>query len=151
LFNSATARWQNLRNCDFVHVGMGFSIQASVLTNDVYRRLLRPGASEKELVFTGRAMTTVGGGLTIGMAICLADAPASKLFGIMVTIFGGTVVPLGIRMPLGIVSRRINTRSVTVAAIDGLGLSIALYFLLPQVGVFLGTTWKRETAPASAC
>ena len=39
-----------------------FNVRASVLTNDVYRRLFRPHAGEKELVTAGRAMTVVVGG-----------------------------------------------------------------------------------------
>ena len=51
-----------------------FNVRASVLTNDVYRRLLRPHAGEKELVTAGRGMTIVVGGLTIMMAIALAGS-----------------------------------------------------------------------------
>ena len=72
-----------------------FNVRASVLTNDVYRRLCRPRAGEKELVTAGRAMTIVVGGLTILMAIALAGASAEDLFKYMVSLAGGRGGPLG--------------------------------------------------------
>jgi solute:Na+ symporter, SSS family len=122
-----------------------FNVRASVLTNDVYRRLFRPNASEKELVVTGRAMTAAVGGLTILVALLFANASAPELFTIMVTLFGGAVAPLGIPMLLGIVSRRISTLAATAGVVGGLALSIALIFLLPDSGDLWGIHWERAT------
>ncbi|MCC6126488.1 MAG: hypothetical protein IT426_16130 [Pirellulales bacterium] len=122
-----------------------FNVRASVLTNDVYRRLFRPRASEKELVVAGRAMTALVGGSTIVIALLFANASAPGLFKIMVTLFGGAVAPLGIPMLLGIASRRISTLAATAGVIGGLALSIALFFLLPDNGDLWGIHWERET------
>jgi SSS family solute:Na+ symporter len=122
-----------------------FNVRASVLTNDVYRRLLRPRSTERELVVAGRAMTALVGGLTILLALHLAQASAPKLFKIMVTLFGGAVAPLGIPMLLGLVSRRISAFSTTVALISGLIVSMALFIILPEGFEGLGIHWERET------
>jgi SSS family solute:Na+ symporter len=121
-----------------------FNVRASVLTNDVYRRLLRPRASEKELVLTGRAMTALVGGVTVLTALYLAHASAPKLFTIMATLFGCVVAPMGLPMLAGILSRRVTTLSATTALIGGSALSIALYFLLPEGGSLWGIHWERE-------
>ena len=104
-----------------------FNVRASVLTNDVYRRLCRPHAGEKELVAAGRAMTVVVGGLTILMAIVLAGASAQGLFKYMVSLFGGAVAPLGLPLIIGLVSRRVTPRSVAVAVIVGVVLAPILF------------------------
>jgi solute:Na+ symporter, SSS family len=122
-----------------------FNVRASVLTNDVYRRLLRPHASERELVLTGRVMTTLVGGSTIVIALLLAHATATDLFEIMVTLFGGAVAPLGIPMLLGLISRRITSLAATAGVVGGLALSIALFFVLPKEGYLWDIFWKRES------
>jgi SSS family transporter len=104
-----------------------FNVRASVLTNDVYRRLIRPHAGEKELVTAGRGMTIIVGGLTILVAIFLAAASAEKLFKYMVSLFGGAVAPLGLPLIVGLVSRRVTPRSVVVAVIVGVVLAPILF------------------------
>ncbi len=93
-----------------------FNVRANVLTNDVYCRLCRPQAGQRELVTAGRAMTIVVGGLTILMAIALASSSAEKLFKDMVSLFGGAVAPLGLPLLVGLISRRVTSRGVAVAA-----------------------------------
>lgn len=125
-----------------------FNVRASVLTNDVYRRLFRPKATERELVVAGRAMTALVGGLTVCLGLYLSRATATELFKYMVTLFGGAVAPMGIPMLLGICSRRVNARSAAVALTAGIALSVALAIFLPEQGVLPGTGlhWEKETA-----
>ena len=121
-----------------------FNVRASVLTNDVYRRLVRPRAGERELVTAGRGMTIVVGGLTILMATALAGASAKDLFKYMVSLFGGAVAPLGLPLLVGLVSRRVTPRSATVSVIVGVCLAPILFgfpsdSLLAQCPAFLST------------
>jgi solute:Na+ symporter, SSS family len=121
-----------------------FNVRANVLTNDVYHRLIRPHAGERELVTAGRAMTVLVGGLTILMAIALAGASAEGLFKYMVSLFGGAVAPLGLPLLVGLVSRRVTTRSVAVAVIVGILLAPILYLRLPESVTILGILLDRE-------
>ncbi len=121
-----------------------FNVRASVLTNDVYRRLLRPHAGEKELVTAGRGMTIVVGGLTIMMAIALAGASAQGLFKYMVNLFGGAVAPLGLPLIVGLVSRRVTPRSVAVAVIVGVVLAVTLFVCLPESTTIFGIIFEQE-------
>jgi Na+/proline symporter len=143
-----------------------FNVRASVLTNDVYRRLVRPHAREKELVMAGRGMTILVGGLTVLLGLYLARASANELFKYMVTLFGAVVAPMGIPMLLGICSKRVNARSATTAVIGGIILSALLIgppdFLasllgdtvtrvlrriaMAETGTLWGIHWEKETA-----
>jgi solute:Na+ symporter, SSS family len=119
-----------------------FNVRASVLTNDVYRRLCRPNAGERELVTAGRAMTIVVGGLTMVMAVLLAGASAEDLFKYMVSLAGCTIAPLGLPMLVGLVSRRVTPRSVAMAVIVGTVLSVVLYICLPSSVIVQG--WNSQ-------
>ena len=121
-----------------------FNVRASVLTNDVYRRLCRPLAGEKELVAAGRGMTILVGGLTILMAIAMADASAEKLFKYMVSLFGGAVAPLGLPMLVGLISRRVTSQSVVAAVVVGVVLAPILYTILPESVTILNIVFERE-------
>ena len=89
-----------------------FNVRASVLTNDVYRRLFRPHAGEKELVTAGRGNDDRGGWADDPHGDRLAGASAQGLFKYMVSLFGGAVAPLGLPLIVGLVSRRVTPRSV---------------------------------------
>ena len=121
-----------------------FNVRASVLTNDVYRRLIRPHAGDKELVTAGRGMTIVVGGLTILMAVALAADSAEDLFKYMVNLFGGAVAPLGLPLLIGLVSRRVTPRSVATALIVGVILAVVLFLGLPESAKILGIIFERE-------
>jgi solute:Na+ symporter, SSS family len=122
-----------------------FNVRASVLTNDVYRRLIRPHASDKELVVAGRGMTILVGGLSVLLALTLAGSSAKDLFRYMVTLFGGAVAPMGIPMLLGIRSKRVNSLSATIAVVSGIALSIVLVILLPDAFTVAGIHCMKET------
>lgn len=121
-----------------------FNVRASVLTNDVYRRLIRPHAGETELVAAGRGMTILVGGLTILMAIALAAASAVELFKYMVNLFGGAVAPLGLPLIVGLVSRRVTPRSVVVAVLAGVVLAVCLFLFLPSSTTIFGIIFEQE-------
>lgn len=123
-----------------------FNVRASVLTNDIYRRLFRPRAGDRELVHAGRAMTILVGGLTVLIASFLANADAPKLFMVMVTVFGAAVAPQGLPMLVGILTKRVNALGAATALVAGIGLSIVMVMYMPTEGTFYGFHWLRETA-----
>ena len=65
----------------------GYNVIAAVLTVDVHQRLIRPQASQKELVIVGRVLTAVVA--TVALAIALAVTHFHwTIFDTMVTAFG---------------------------------------------------------------
>lgn len=125
-----------------------YNVCASVLTNDVYRRLIRPRATQRELVNVGRLMTLVIG--VIGLATAFLISRVSKaedLFRIMVTLFGIAAAPVAVPMLLGLVSKRPTNLSAVVGFLFGLTVGIGLFLLSwkNQNSTLLGFPWNSET------
>ncbi len=124
-----------------------YNVCASVLTNDVYLRLIRPKASQRELVTVGRAMTLLIGVIGIGAAFMMARGKAEDLFRIMVTLFGVATAPVAIPMLLGLLSRKMTNAGAIFGFLCGISVGIGL-FLLSRTDYqvhFLGMTWNPKT------
>ncbi|MGI6461273.1 MAG: sodium:solute symporter family protein [Candidatus Hydrogenedentales bacterium] len=102
---------------------------AGVLTNDVYRRLFRPKASQRELVTVGRLMTLLVGVVALGTALVLARGRAESMFRIMVTLFGVATAPVAVPMLLGLLSRRYTGRSAVIGFLCGTVVGLLLFAL----------------------
>jgi len=121
-----------------------YNICANVLTNDLYKRLVRPNASERELVFFGRLMTFIVGTLALGLAFLMARGRGEQQFRNMVTLFSIATAPVGIPMILGLLSKRMTNRGAVAGFFIGVLLGLILFYVVPNETVFLGATWKRE-------
>ena len=124
-----------------------YNVSASVLTNDVYRRLIRPGAAPRELVLVGRLMTLVIGFLALGVALLMSAGTGENLFRTMVTLFSIATAPVAVPMLLGLLSKKVTNLGAIIGFLlglgTGLGLYVFFYHVLPQdkpVAV-LGGTW----------
>ena len=129
---------------------------AGVLTNDVYRRLIRKNASQKELVAVGRIMTLVIGVFALWVAFLLSGGTGEQLFRNMVTLFSIATAPVAVPMLMGILSKRVTNLSAIVGFLCGLtvGLGLFIYFYglwgiggLPEgkdTALFAGLIWSPE-------
>ena len=106
-----------------------YNVSANVLTNDVYRRLLRPGASEKELVLVGRIATLLVGILAMAAALAMARGKGEDLFDKMVSLFSVATAPVAIPMILGLLSKHVTARSAFWGFISGTIVGVALFAL----------------------
>jgi SSS family transporter len=106
-----------------------YNVMASVITEDIYRRLFDKEASQKRLVLVGRIATLVVGALTIVIGVSLIATARNGLFEVMVTVFGLFVGPMLIPMLAGLLTRRITWRGATAGIITGFiaGTSLFLY------------------------
>ena len=124
-----------------------YNAVASVLTNDVYKRLFAPNASERTLVLVGRLATVAIGILALGVALFLASVPGTKnLVKIMASLFGVLLPPIAIPMIFGLVTRRVSYAggfdSFLAGALSGIGAFIASYALdLPLLRDIRCLTW----------
>ncbi|HQN01931.1 MAG TPA: hypothetical protein PLL36_12685, partial [Candidatus Hydrogenedentes bacterium] len=124
-----------------------YNVCANVLTHDVYRRLLRPAASQRELVLVGRLMTLLVGLLALGAALLMAyQAKAEDLFNIMVTLFSIATAPVAIPMILGLLSKSFTERSALWGFLLGLLLGLVLFGLsyYPRPFSVLFVEWTPE-------
>lgn len=108
-----------------------YNVCAGVLTTDVYRRLLRPSASGRELVAIGRVMTLLTGGIAMGIAFTIATITGEDLFKYMITLFGVVTAPVGVPMLLGLISRRVTNRGVLAGWLCGILIGLALFLFCP--------------------
>jgi len=124
-----------------------YNAVASVLTNDVYKRLIAPDASERSLVLVGRLATLVIGFLALGAALFLASAPGTKdLVKIMASLFGVLLPPVAIPMIFGLITRRVSYAGGFDAFLAGALSGIACYVLsyvmdLPMLRDIRCLTW----------
>jgi len=125
-----------------------YNVCANVLTHDIYRRLFRPSASQRELVLVGRLTTVLVGLLALGAALLMARGKGEDLFRIMVTLFGVATAPVAVPMVLGLLSRRFTATSSLWGFVFGLTVGISL-FVLSLYGKpleFLIFRWIPETS-----
>jgi SSS family transporter len=110
-----------------------YNAVASILTNDVYKRLIRPQASERRLVVVGRVMTIVIGMLPLAIALYVAGTIGTDvLFRKMVTVFSVATPPLAIPMLAGLVWRRVSNMGAILGFISGVTAGLVLYVLISQ-------------------
>ncbi len=91
------------------------NVYAGVLTRDVYRRWVAPAASERHLVFAGRLLTALIGGVVILFAMLVPRlGGAEKLVVTLITVFAAAMVAPTI---WGLYSKRANTTFVWVTVL----------------------------------
>lgn len=126
-----------------------YNVSANVLTNDVYRRLFRPSASERELVLVGRAATLLVGVLAMAVALAMARGKGEDLFDKMVSLFSVATAPVAIPMILGLLSKKVTAPSALWGFISGSTVGVALFALSQFVTApygFLWLQWLPETS-----
>lgn len=130
-----------------------YNVMASVITEDIYRRLFDKNASQRRLVIVGRLATLLVGALTIAIGVSLIGAARKGLFEVMVTVFGLFVGPMLIPMLLGLLVPRVTWRGAAAGIITGFACGLSLYFyktlvLAAQPGV--DPNWLRYDYEAIA-
>jgi len=121
-----------------------YNVCASVLTNDVYRRLVRPCASERELVLVGRVATLLVGLLALALAWVMVGLGGDKLFRTMVTLFSIATAPVAVPMILGLLSKRMTSAGALAGFLAGLAAALALFAALPEQVEWFGVRTKTE-------
>ena len=129
LFSSMFAATMSSLNADY-------NVMAGVLTNDVYRRLVDPAASQERLMIVARVSTAAVGAIVIAGAAYIRHFggafEANKLFT------GILAIPIGVPMLLGLVIRRPGALAAGLSILAGVGAGIVLN-TLPRV------SWEAAT------
>ncbi len=116
-----------------------YNVMASVITEDIYRRLFDKEASQKRLVIVARIATLFIGISTIVIGISLIASARKGLFEVMVTVFGLFVGPMLIPMLAGLLSKKVTYRG----AAAGIGAGLVSGF-----GFFLYKTFVLSNQPS---
>jgi SSS family solute:Na+ symporter len=118
-----------------------FNLKSAILSQDVYQRLIRTSAGDRELLLVGWVTTLLVGGTTTIMAVVMA-ASGKSVFQIMLTF--NTLISLAYGPPalLGLVVRRTPAWSGMASFLTGLLLGILGAFvfhwsLIQQVAIII--------------
>lgn len=90
-------------------------VSASALTEDFYKAFLRPNASQRELVWIGRAMVL----LVAGVAMVIAADPASRVLGLVGYAWAGFGSAFGPVILLSLIWPRTTRRGVLAGMVAG--------------------------------
>lgn len=109
-------------------MGSEFNVLAGILTNDLYKRIFKPDASQKELVVVGRIATIITGSLVVGISILITALKGMNIFDIMVKAFGALMPAIALPIFVGFFWKRITARGALIGliagAITGIGLVV---------------------------
>jgi Na+/proline symporter len=110
-------------------VSADFNAIASVLTKDVYQRLLRAAASERTLLAAGRWITLALGAITTVLSLWIALTHQQSLFSTMVTVLGLFMAPTLLPLLAGLTVRRLNWQGALAGFLGGLGTGFVMLAL----------------------
>ncbi len=111
---------------------------ASVLTKDVYQRMINPAASDSGLLRIGRIVTAALGALVILLSLWVALSHSEALFHVMVTAFGLLLAPTLLPLLAGLTVRWLTWKGAFAGFLAGLiagSLTLAI------------KTWYLPTVP----
>jgi uncharacterized sodium:solute symporter family permease YidK len=103
----------------------GYNVIAAVLTVDVHRRLIRPNASQKELVVVGRVLTAVVAMVALAIALAVTHFHWT-IFDTMVAAFGFFLPPTVLPILGGLLSRRLSAAGAMAGFFVGIGIGLGL-------------------------
>jgi Na+/proline symporter len=154
LFSSMFAATMSSLNAEY-------NVMASVLTNDIYKRLFNRNASETKLLSVARISTVLVGATMIAGAILIRNFggafEANKLFSSILAI------PLGIPLIMGILVRKPDSTASILTIFAGVISGVVLN-LIPSISwewatliesaicfiVYFMPSWKKRSAQKDA-
>jgi solute:Na+ symporter, SSS family len=107
------------------------NITAAVFTHDIYRNLIRPGASERGQMIVARVSTVVCGLAVICIALLVPRM--GGIVNLVLTMGALTGGPLLAPLIWSLFSRRLGTTGALAATLIGLGVSFGFKFLSPAL------------------
>lgn len=117
---------------------------ASVLTEDVYHRLVRPHASRQKLVQVGRVATLLLGSLMVGCSLWIAFSGDQSLFQLMVVVAAVFIAPTFLPLLAALTVRSLNWKG----ALTGFALGLTSGFTMLAVKTWylphMSPGWLRD-------
>lgn len=138
-----------LLSATMASVSADFNAVASVLTEDIYVRLIAPSAGEGRRLLIGRWATFAFGAVTVSLALWVAWTHEQSLFNLMVTVLGLFLSPSLIPLLAGLTTRWVNAMGALVGFLAGLltgFLMLALKTWWPPANSILGSSYNFEGA-----
>ena len=133
----------------------GLNRSAGIFLRNLYKPLINPHASEKNLLIVGRIATFALGTVMLGAALLMSKFREADLFGVVVGFLGAFNLPLAIPMLYGLFFRRVPSWTGWSTAL--IGLTIGLFFQFAKPDISFVSEWfygvaeinSREIADAN--
>lgn len=124
-------------------VSADFNSIAGVLTEDVYHRLLRPAATARQLVRTGRVITVIVGGLSLACGLWIAFSGQQSLLELMVTVAGVFLAPSYLPLLAALISRRLTWKGALLGYCFGIVSGLSMLLLRTSLAPHHSAIWMR--------
>ncbi|MBN1352127.1 hypothetical protein JXJ21_22200 [candidate division KSB1 bacterium] len=113
-------------------MGSEFNVLAGIITNDFYKRILKPKATENELIVVGRISTIIIGVMIMIIAFLVSILQGYNLFDIMIKAFGALLPATALPILGGLLWKKINARGALTGLIAGAisGISLVIINLI---------------------
>ncbi|MCH7409451.1 solute:sodium symporter family transporter [Belliella sp. DSM 111904] len=115
---------------------------STIFSIDIYKRIIHPSVSDKNLVRAGKISATVLAVISIIVAPLVSNAPEG-LFQLLQQLNGIFFIPIASIMLAGFLTERITALAAKVALIVGLGFYIIVTFVL-QSDIHFVHVWGIE-------
>lgn len=130
------------------NVSADYNSMASVLTMDVYHRLVNPQADQQRLVLVGRVITLTLGVISVALGLWIALRHQESLFHVMVTVFGLLMAPTLLPLLAGLTIRKLNRTGALAGLVVGLitgsvTLALKTWYLPHRPGI--SPEWANYT------
>ena len=130
-------------------VSADFSSIASVLTQDVYHRLIKPSASPSHLLQAGRWFTVVIGVSSLACSLWIAFSGQQSLLELMVTVAGVFLAPSYLPILIALITRRLTWKGALAGYVSGSACGIGMLLLRFSEASHRSAVWMRTYDGAS--
>jgi SSS family transporter len=110
-------------------LGNEYNVLSGILTKDFYGRVIRPDATEKQILFWGKINTAIVGSLTILFAIGINYIRGFNLWDIMVKAFGAFGPAIMLPLLAGMFAKKVNSRGALFGIVGGMISGVTLVVL----------------------
>lgn len=104
---------------------------STVFTIDIFVRKYQPGATQKQIVKTGRVVAVVGATLAVLMALAIDSIKGLNLFDVFQAVLGFIAPPMSVVFLLGVLWKRTTTRAANAVLSIGTFISfgVGIFYL----------------------
>jgi SSS family transporter len=110
-------------------LGNEYNVLSGILTKDFYGRVIRPDATEKQILFWGKINTAIVGSLTILFAIGINSIRGFNLWDLMVKAFGAFGPAIMLPLLAGMFAKKVNSRGALFGIVGGMISGVTLVVL----------------------
>lgn len=111
-------------------ISSDYNAMASVLTNDIYKRLISPQASDRALIVVARITTVLVGLISLVVAIVVMLSPGEgDLFQKMVRVFAIFIPPIALPMLAGLTLKKISNAGAFAGLLSGMLVGLIAFFM----------------------